>query len=217
MQAENCEEGYFVTLSITRANTTYTIVIQLGSSTNCATATPTGQRAIVTPTWTPASVTNQTPVSNNHGNTSATTIGIILGCIILGIILLLAICCIPRQHEKHPPRPIAGPPGPEGRQGAPGIHGQPGPQGAQGFPRPSGMPGARGDPGRRGRRGRDPKGQAGLLGQMHIKDYKVRQVPKGSRGCRGFKGCEPDGSSIQPALLSGGANIRLTSMLSASV
>jgi hypothetical protein len=43
-----------------------------------------------------------------------------------------------------------------------------------------------------------PEDQAGFLGQMHIKDYKIRQVPKGS------KGCEPEGSSIQPALFRDG-------------
>ncbi len=48
---------------------------------------------------------------------------------------------------------------------------------------------------------KDPKDPKGFLGQMHIKDYKVRQVPKGSRGS---KGCEPEGSSIQPALFNDG-------------
>ena len=103
MQAENCEKGYFVTLSITGPDTTYTTIIQLGSPTNCTTATPTGQQAIVTPTQTPASDTNQTPVSNNNSDTSATTIGIVVGCITLGVLLLLAICCISRQHDKNPP------------------------------------------------------------------------------------------------------------------
>jgi len=110
MQAKNCETGYFVTLSITRPHTTYTTVNQLGSPTNCATATTTEQQAIITTTQTPASFNSQTAVSSNDGNTSATTIGIIVGCIILGVLLLLALCCTLRQHGKRsdrPPRLIA--------------------------------------------------------------------------------------------------------------
>lgn len=218
MQARNCEKDYFVTLSITRPDTTYTTIIQLGPSTNCAAAIPTRQPFIVTPTPTPASVTNQTPVSNSHDNTSAITIGLIVGFILFGLLLLLAICCIPKQHEKRPPRPIAGPPGPEGpqgapgiqgqpgQQGAPGLHGQPGPPGAQGYPGapgaagpagPAGMPGAPGDPGRRGRgrrgrRGRQgtqgPPGPQGPGGIPGAGAYQGLQGPPGPQGVQGVQG-----------------------------
>jgi hypothetical protein len=50
MQAKNCEINYFVTLIITKFYTTYTIVNQLESLTNCAIITIIEQQVIVTTT-----------------------------------------------------------------------------------------------------------------------------------------------------------------------
>ena len=186
VQEKDYETGYFVTLSITKLYTTYTTVIQLGNS-----ATSTTNQDIATATQTLAS-NSQIIDSNNCNNSTSITIGIIVGCIALGLLLLFIICCAGRPLKKsrwHGRRGrrgrqgSPGPPGPPGPQGLHGYAGPPGPAGVPGPPGPAGAPAGHGNPGPPG-----PPGVRGYLGPPSPQAPPRPAGPRGSHGPPGLQG-----------------------------